>query len=130
VLAQVLMLRGCLWNSFVMVSSVKALLETIARALPDLYCSFSSIRPSVTTRPERIAVERLYAQLDESNFSHPVLALQPQRLAVLRVCGVRWNDLGEPKRVPASTEYGGHPAPVGRCSHAAVGVNTLPYSVT
>jgi hypothetical protein len=55
------MLRGCLWNSFVMVSSVKALLETIAMAVPDLYCSFSSIRPSFTTRAERMAVERLYA---------------------------------------------------------------------
>jgi len=106
-LAQVLMLRGCLWNSFVMVSSVKALLETIASALPDLYRSFSSIQPFCATDAERIAVERLYAQLDEVNFSHQVLALQPQRLAVLRVSGVRWNDLGEPKRVLASLNMAG-----------------------
>jgi len=101
------MLRGCLWNSFVMVSSVKALLETIASALPELYRSFSSIRLIITTDAERITVERLYAQLDAVNFSHQVLALQPQRLAVLRVSGVRWNDLGEPKRVLASLNMAG-----------------------
>ena len=44
---------------------------------------------------------------DEVNFSHQVLALQPQRLAVLRVSGVRWNDLGEPKRVLASLNMAG-----------------------
>ena len=106
-LAQVLMLRGCLWNSFVMVSSVKALLETIASTLPDLYRSFLSTRPIFTTSAEPYPVERLYAQLDEVNFSHQVLALQPQRLAVLRVSGVRWNDLGEPKRVLASLNMAG-----------------------
>jgi hypothetical protein len=31
-----------------------------------------------------------------------VLALRPERLAVVEVTGVRWNDLGEPKRVMAS----------------------------
>jgi mannose-1-phosphate guanylyltransferase len=106
-LAQVLTLRGCLWNSFVMVSSVKALLETIASALPDLHSSFSSIQPIFTSSAEPNAVERLYAQLEEVNFSHQVMALQPQRLAVLRVSGVRWNDLGEPKRVLASLNMAG-----------------------
>jgi mannose-1-phosphate guanylyltransferase len=106
-LAQVLMLRGCLWNSFVMASSVKALLETIACALPDLYHSFSSIQPTFATAAEQYAITCLYAQLDETNFSHQVLALQPQRLAVLRVSGVRWNDLGEPKRVLASLNMAG-----------------------
>src|SRR6266511_568680 len=37
VLAQVLQLRGCLWNSFVMVASVRALLEIIQSATPSLY---------------------------------------------------------------------------------------------
>jgi mannose-1-phosphate guanylyltransferase len=36
-LAQVLQLRGCLWNSFVMVGSARALLEIIASASPELY---------------------------------------------------------------------------------------------
>jgi len=52
-------------------------------------------------------MERLYASLQEVNFSHQVLAFQSQSLAVLRVSGVRWNDLGEPKRVLASLNMAG-----------------------
>ena len=36
-----------------------------------------------------------------------VLALRPERLAVVKVTGVRWNDLGEPKRVMASLTMAG-----------------------
>jgi hypothetical protein len=49
----------------------------------------------------------LYSRLAEVNFSHQVLALKPERLAVLKVTGVRWNDLGEPKRVMASLDMAG-----------------------
>ena len=49
----------------------------------------------------------LYSRLAEINFSHQVLALKPERLAVLKVTGVRWNDLGEPKRVMASLDMAG-----------------------
>jgi len=40
VLAQVLQLRGCLWNSFVMVASVQPLLESIEIAAPELSRAF------------------------------------------------------------------------------------------
>ena len=50
---------------------------------------------------------RLYQNLTEINFSHQVLALLPQRLAVLKVSGIRWSDLGEPKRVMASLDVAG-----------------------
>ena len=105
--ARVLMLRGCLWNSFVMVASAQAFLETIANALPDLCRSFASLQNLLATGAEPSAIEHLYAQLQEVNFSHQVLAHHPQRLAVLRVSGVRWNDLGEPKRVLASLSMAG-----------------------
>jgi hypothetical protein len=36
-----------------------------------------------------------------------VLAQLPQRLAVLKVSGLRWSDLGEPKRVLASLDLAG-----------------------
>jgi mannose-1-phosphate guanylyltransferase len=46
-LAQVLQLRGCLWNSFVMVASVRALLDVIESALPKLYRSIACLTPPV-----------------------------------------------------------------------------------
>ncbi|HEY7218651.1 MAG TPA: sugar phosphate nucleotidyltransferase [Candidatus Binatia bacterium] len=106
-LAQVLQLRGCLWNSFVMVASVQALLGVIESAVPDFYRAFACLTPLFGTRAEAGAVARLYQSLTEINFSHQVLALLPQRLAVLKVSGVRWSDLGEPKRVMASLDVAG-----------------------
>lgn len=49
----------------------------------------------------------LYQSLEEINFSHQVLAQLPQRLAVLKVSGLRWSDLSEPKRVLESLDLAG-----------------------
>jgi mannose-1-phosphate guanylyltransferase len=106
-LAQVLQLRGCLWNSFVMVASARALLGIIASAIPKLYRAFTYVSPLLGTRSETKAIDRLYDSIDEINFSHQVLAFRPERLTVLKVTGVRWNDLGEPKRVMASLDIAG-----------------------
>jgi mannose-1-phosphate guanylyltransferase len=106
-MTQVLMLRGCLWNSFVMVASARALQEMIESANPDLYRSFTVLTSCIHTAAEAVAVRHLYDRMNESNFSHQVLAHRPQCLAVLKVTGVRWNDLGEPKRVIASLNMAG-----------------------
>lgn len=106
-LAQVLQLRGCLWNSFVMVASVRALLKIIESSTPELYRAFACMTSLFGTCAETRAIDNLYQRLEEVNFSHRVLALRPERLAVLKVTGVRWNDLGEPKRVMASLAMAG-----------------------
>jgi mannose-1-phosphate guanylyltransferase len=106
-LAAVLQLRGCLWNSFVMIASAEALLEIIASATPALYNAFASTMPSFGTDDEPAVMKELYALLEESNFSDRVLALVPERLALLKVSGIKWNDLGEPKRVLASIQMAG-----------------------
>lgn len=106
-LAQVLQLRGCLWNSFVMVASVQALIQIIKTAIPHLYRSFASLSPLLGSRAEIGPIGKLYEHIEEVNFSHQVLALHPERLAVLKVTDVKWNDLGEPKRVMASLRTAG-----------------------
>jgi mannose-1-phosphate guanylyltransferase len=106
-LAQVLQLRGCLWNSFVMVASVQALLGIVESAIPQLYTSFVELAPFLGTPEEANLIDKLYQRMADVNFSHQVLAHCPERLAVLKVTGVRWNDLGEPKRVLASLDIAG-----------------------
>jgi mannose-1-phosphate guanylyltransferase len=106
-LAAVLQLRGCLWNSFVMIASVQALIDIIASATPALYNAFASALPSFGTDDEPAMMKELYALLEETNFSDRVLALVPERLTVLKVSGIKWNDLGEPKRVIASIQTAG-----------------------
>ncbi len=107
-LAQVLQLRGCLWNSFVMVASVQALLDIIESAIPELYRSFAALTPLFGTAAEAKAIELLYNSPDtKSTFPTKCWRSKPERLAVLKVTGVRWNDLGEPKRVMASLDMAG-----------------------
>jgi mannose-1-phosphate guanylyltransferase len=106
-LAKVLQTRECLWNSFVMVASARALSALIADTVPEVYAAFVRLRPILGTCKEREAIEQLYARLVESNFSHEVLAARPDRLAVLGVTGITWSDLGEPRRVMASLNVAG-----------------------
>jgi mannose-1-phosphate guanylyltransferase len=98
-LASTLMERGCLWNSFVMVGRVDALLKMTRTALPDLYLQFSKISSTFETVEERRGLRELYSKIPESNFSHQVLATRPEDLTVMRVGDVGWSDLGEPSRV-------------------------------
>src|SRR5512132_2925408 len=56
---------------------------------------------------EPTMMKKLYALLGETNFSDRVLALVPERLAVLKVTGIQWSDLGEPNRVLASIQLAG-----------------------
>jgi mannose-1-phosphate guanylyltransferase len=106
-LASILQRRGCLWNSFVMVASARALLELMASATPALFNAFASAMPLFGTDDEPRMMKKLYARLGETNFSDRVLALVPERLAVLKVSGIKWSDLGAPKRVLASIETSG-----------------------
>ena len=106
-LATILYQHGCLWNSFVMVASVRALRDIIASATPTLYRAFAGLSPLFGTAAEATRMRQLYRRLTETNFSQHVLALVPERLAVLKVTGLRWSDLGEPQRVRASLQMAG-----------------------
>jgi mannose-1-phosphate guanylyltransferase len=94
-----LMDRGCLWNSFVMVGRVDALLKMTRAAMPEMYGAFTAVTPTFETTNEHKALAELYSQIEDANFSHQVLAVRPKDLMVMRVGDVGWSDLGEPNRV-------------------------------
>ena len=98
-LATSLMERGCLWNSFVMVGRVDALLKMTRAAMPEMYAAFAAITPTFETGAQNKALAELYSQIEDSNFSHQVLAVRPEDLMVMKVGDVGWSDLGEPNRV-------------------------------
>ena len=85
-----------------MVGRVDALLKMTRTALPELVSRFTSIMPTFETRAERKALHDLYSEIQDSNFSHQVLAARPEDLTVMRVGDVGWSDLGEPARVLAT----------------------------
>jgi mannose-1-phosphate guanylyltransferase len=106
-LASLLMERGCLWNSFIMVGHLRAFLNLIRHALPGLVEAFESIRSSLFTTSERTALRDLYCRIRATSFSQDVLSVQPNGLAVLRATGLGWSDLGEPSRVRCVLERKG-----------------------
>ena len=98
-IARELMAAGCLWNSFMLVGRLQTLLGLFTLAMPELYLSFSKIRPSLGTLFEEEILSRLYEDLRPSDFSRRVLESAAPNLSVLPVSGVGWSDLGEPHRV-------------------------------
>ncbi|MFZ1119358.1 MAG: sugar phosphate nucleotidyltransferase [Candidatus Binataceae bacterium] len=98
-IARKLMATGCLWNSFMMVGQLPTLLGLFTLAMPDLYVSFSKIRPSLGTLFEEEILGRLYQHLRSSDFSRQVLESTACSFSVLPVSNVGWSDLGEPHRV-------------------------------
>jgi len=98
-LAARLMMRGCLWNSFVMVGRIDSFLGMIQRALPNLVSAFESIQKTFFTGAEREALLDLYSGIRASNFSEEVLSARPCELAVLSAGNLGWSDLGDSTRV-------------------------------
>lgn len=98
-LAQSLLERGCLWNSFLMVGRVSAFLEMIRCTLPDLYDLFAAAQESLATARKDRTLSTLYQSIPSISFSQEVLTKRHDGLAVLRVSEVGWSDWGEPARV-------------------------------
>jgi mannose-1-phosphate guanylyltransferase len=98
-IAQELLRQGFLWNSFVVVARITALLDLFARALSSLYISFAQLLSFFGTTSERKIIDRLYDSIASVSFSDTILTGFSTELLVLPVRDVRWNDLGEPTRV-------------------------------
>jgi mannose-1-phosphate guanylyltransferase len=115
--ASLLMARGCLWNSFVLIAYPYTLATLVRHTLPTLADDFSGIQPRLTTPWETDSVRRLYSRLASTDFSKHVLASRPANLAVLTLDGVGWSDLGRPGRVLAALDRcGGRPQWAARAS--------------
>jgi mannose-1-phosphate guanylyltransferase len=109
-LAEILLARGCLWNTLVMVAGVPALLATIRGTLCNLHRAFEPITASLGTHAEPVAAARVYRTLPAAGFSETVLSARPANLAVLPLTGLWWNDLGSPDRVTATLARLGRPS--------------------
>jgi mannose-1-phosphate guanylyltransferase len=104
--AQALLARECLWNSFVMVAAVPTLLTMVCRAIPGLCDLFEPLRAVLGTPAEETVAREVYSRSRSRDFSREVLAARPPNLAVLPVRGVAWTDLGDPRRVLATLSRG------------------------
>ena len=113
--------RGFLWNSFVLVARLTALIDLFARALPRLYVSFGKVFSALGTADEGEAIERLYSSIGSESFADRILVDFAEELSVLPVRGLTWNDLGDPMRVLAMIEHlGARPGWLAACKKRGI----------
>ncbi|HET6371240.1 MAG TPA: sugar phosphate nucleotidyltransferase, partial [Nitrospiria bacterium] len=95
--------RGALWNTFVMVSRVRRLVDLTHRLAPKLFHPFERIRRAIDTNREQDIIDEVYRTLAPVNFSKEVLERlpwdDPLRPFVLPMRGVFWSDPGSERRL-------------------------------
>lgn len=97
--AQELLDRGSLWNTFVMVGRVRAFLSMANAIKSDV---MDELRLSQLWAGSEVHIpDLLYERISHSDFSREVLSVQASRLVALRMDRTGWNDLGHPARVVA-----------------------------
>ena len=111
--ADELLRTGCLWNTFVLVGRARSFLDALACGAPATYRAFEPLRfdpaeasPSGVLEGEMAT--QVYDGLAATDFSHQVLTVCTERLAVLGLGEVGWSDLGTPERVRAAAEMRAH----------------------
>ena len=103
--ARELLLRGALWNTFVMVGHVSAFVEMMRISMPGLAGAFPE--SDLWAEAEVHIGEPTYQGMHSVDFSQAVLSVQTRRLIALQLDHTRWSDLGHPARVMTVLESNG-----------------------
>jgi mannose-1-phosphate guanylyltransferase len=96
--AQGLLARGGLWNTFVSVAKLSALWRLAAQHLPQHAALFEIYAGAIRADNEASVLQAIYAEMPPANFSRSVLE-RAESLSVLPVDGCGWSDWGTPERV-------------------------------
>jgi mannose-1-phosphate guanylyltransferase len=111
--AKMIMSKGALWNTGILVVTCQTLLQAIKSAMPELYRSFELIQDAIGTPDEQQVIERVYKKLPSVNFSKGVLDIlsyeNRQNLRVLPVRGVTWKNWGISARLSKTLRQLGAP---------------------
>jgi len=75
------------------------LIDAGRRCLPSLHEQLARLTAFLGTEHERWALRQAYELAPQANFSRAVLERLPRTLAVMRLSGVAWRDLGTPRRL-------------------------------
>lgn len=89
----------CLWNTFVVVARVRALIRAGRESLPSLHDRLVRLRAFIGTEHERWAIRHAYALSPTASFSQVILEGGASQLAVSKIPELMWADLGTPERV-------------------------------
>ena len=98
-IAEDLLDRGCVWNTFVMVGKASAFLNVIRCGAPDVFEAFNPLREKACPKEEACIAQTLYVGLPTVDLSKCVLSAVPEKLGVFCLGDVGWSDLGDPQRL-------------------------------
>lgn len=90
---------GFLWNTFVLVGRIAAFVRAARQTFPETLESLSVAAAFLGTRYEADVLRATYRSLRPIDFSHTLLAGQPETLLTLPVREVYWSDWGDPQRI-------------------------------
>ena len=94
--ARVLMRRGALVNSLILVAPADLILRLYQDTLPGI---LASLLDSPADAAGREPLAEIYESIATSDFSRHVLARSVRHLSVVQVPGCGWSDLGTPERL-------------------------------
>jgi len=90
---------GALWNTLVFAANVELLWELGRQYIPDIMPLFEHLSQAIGGPQEGRAIETIYRDMPAKNFSSDLLQHVPEKLAVVELTGVLWNDWGKPERI-------------------------------
>jgi mannose-1-phosphate guanylyltransferase len=102
---------GGLWNTGVFVAKVATLVDAARQLIPSLHTRFVPLAPLLASTVETRALRHAYAALPGADFSRAMLERCVPILAVTRLTGVFWCDVGSPQRLATALRRAGIPAP-------------------
>ena len=97
--ARLLMTRGWLWNTMVLVARADSLFRLTQEVAPEMAAYFSMIQNAIGTHWEQGAVNDVYRMMPSIDFSSAILAKRPEQLVTLPVRNVWWSDWGRAERI-------------------------------
>lgn len=102
--AESLFHKKCLWNSFVMVSSVKTLLMQFQKLMPEVFDQLSNTVSLYNPVERESILNEIYPSLPSVNFSKTILENCTDQLCVLEISDIYWSDWGSESRILRDVE--------------------------
>ena len=99
-----LMEQGALWNAFIVVSNIQALLRLFKARMADLVEEMQAVVRCALRDASDDVLADLYRRLPVLDFSRHILQDQENLLRVLAVPVCGWSDLGTPDRLGATLD--------------------------
>jgi mannose-1-phosphate guanylyltransferase len=91
--------RGALWNTSIIIGTVKTLWGLGWRYLPGMMVPFVELWDTLGREQEERTLERIYRDMPTLDFSRDLLQVAGKHLAVMELDSVLWSDWGSPRRI-------------------------------